>query len=217
MSCQLLQELKSEGGVIMPTSENEDLKQPVARPEGKCEDLSAALDRALISAERTQGQVQAMRTRLDICLLLELLSLAFTYSAAVGIYSFLQTYEPKVPPEPFPGVVLLLLRLVAMLAPGVIIVVFFFRYVARLKAAYVRDAAYVKKVADVLREAVKPDMFPTRLEWHLFQMRLSRFEIGAEGQTPKGRSDTDASRVRTLGHWSAAWEIPASGDAKGRT
>jgi hypothetical protein len=50
----------------------------------------------------------------------------------------------------------------------------------KLRASHDRDSRYVGKVVGMLREAVKTDDFPTRLEWHLFQMRLARFDIARE-------------------------------------
>jgi hypothetical protein len=163
----------------MPAPENENGNRIDPCPEEKRENFHLALDRALTSAERVHEQVQVMRTRLDIWLMLDLLAVAFALIWIISFIIFLQTAEPKSPAEPSSPTLLVLLRLLVAQLPPVIVVVFALRYRGRLKAAYARDSAYVEKVAEVLREAVKPDIFPTRLEWHLFQMRLSRFDIGS--------------------------------------
>jgi hypothetical protein len=200
----------------MPAPEHEEPNQLASCRAGKQEHFHAALDRALTAAERAQEQVQAMRTRLDIYLLLLLLAVAVAFSAALGIYSYWQASEPWPSSEPSAGTIFMLLRLLALLAPGVIIGMLIFLGVERLKSASARDSTYVKKVADVLREAVKPDDFPTRLEWHLFQMRLSRFDIGAEGRSDKAGQISTEELMRMFDSRPAGLEAPASGQAKAR-
>jgi hypothetical protein len=70
-----------------------------------------------------------------------------------------------------------------------------------LQSSYDRDFFYVTHTADYLREAITSDTFETPLAWHLFQMRVSRFDIGKQPNpsTDSRREDRDASTTKTNG------------------
>jgi hypothetical protein len=194
----------------MPTPENEHLNAPSPSRDEKWERFPNALDRVLTSAERAQEQAQLMR---NLRLMIDSLLGVGWFACALGFFSFLQTYEAK-PPTESPAVTLYLLCLLTATTAGVIITVFALRHRRNLKAEYMLDIAYATKVADLLREAVKPDDFPTTLEWHLFQMRLSRFDIGAVPESSRVKRSMEDLNGNVLGRGPGTYEMPGSGGAK---
>lgn len=174
----------------MPTADNEPTNGLITHLQANGEAFHTNLDRVLSSVEKVQEKVDAQEAWIEflrqlgwgsylvvgmcmMVLLFAMLDLMFDKS---GYKEDWKGWRDRVQ-----DVNLNLLVPIAVL----VAILGWNRYFRKIQTAHARDRAYASRVADLLRENLTPSFFPSKLEFHLFRMRLSRFDISAEGRSPR--------------------------------
>ena len=153
-----------------------ELSQDLPSSKGRDEALSVVLDRALTVAEYTLERMERTRRLMDLfrCIGWIVVIFVATLILLVILHGKTRSTITELVPETSTD---LFVHLMYGLF-GAIVTLFAKREWGRLTSTYDRDKRYVGKLTDFLRGAVKRDDFPTRLEWYLFEFRISRFDIG---------------------------------------